>query len=207
MDRKSLRRKKIISYKNMGDKLSIVNNTCHLCKSIITLEDFHPCKNKIINNNTKAKKNKGKKAKFCKKIFCMNCYEKYFPGYKINSSFNENLNCPSCEGLCRCKICTKNKEIQDLENENLILLGKKTDDAIVNLNNNNKKNKKDNLMSKIEKMRNQIRNIFPNIDNENKLNKDKNNKIIPLIEPSEFQLIKQYNININEILNKKIELQ
>ena len=116
-----------------------------------------------------------------------------------------NLNCPSCEGLCLCKICAKNKERQDLENENLILLGKKTNDSIVSLN-INKKNKRDNLISKIEKMRNQIRNIFPNIDNEIKSNKDKNNKIIPLIEPSVFQLIRQYNLNINEIINNKNEL-
>ena len=200
MDKKSLRCKKIISYKNMGDKLSIVNNTCHLCKSIITLEDFHPCKNKIINNNNKAKKNKGKKAKFCNKIFCMNCYEKYFPLYIINSNFNINLNCPSCEGLCPCKVCAKNKERQDLENENLILLGKKTNETNTN---NNKKNKKDNLTLRIEKLGNKIRTIFPNIDSELKFNREKNGKVIPLIEPSEFQLIKQYNLNINKIINNK----
>ena len=38
MEKKSLRTKKIISYKNMGDKLSIVSNTCHLCKSIIKVK-------------------------------------------------------------------------------------------------------------------------------------------------------------------------
>ena len=56
MDKKNLRCKKIISYKNMGDKLSLVNNTCHLCKSIITLEDFHPCNNKIFNTHTSKNK-------------------------------------------------------------------------------------------------------------------------------------------------------
>ena len=197
MDKKSLRCKKIISYKNMGDKLSIVNNTCHLCKSIITLDDFHPCKNKIFNTiNSKTKKNKGKKAKFCNKIFCMNCYEKYFPNYIINSQFNMNLNCPSCEGLCLCKICAKNKEKKDLEDETLILLGKKKSITPTN----NKKNKKDNLVNKIEKLGNKIKNVFPNIDVENR-NKEKNSKVIPLIEPSEFQLIKQYNLNLNKVIN------
>ena len=201
MDKKSLRCKKIISYKNMGDKLSIVNNTCHICKSILTLDDFHPCKNKILsdnNNNTKNKKNKSKKVKFCKKIFCMNCYEKYFPNYIINSKFNLNLNCPSCEGLCLCNACAKNKEKRDLENENLILLGKK---RINNTPIKNKKNKKDSLIIKIEKLANKIKNIFPNIDIECRANKEKNCKMIPLIEPSEFQLIKQYNLNLNKNIN------
>ena len=198
MEKKNLRCKKIISYKNMGDKLSIVNNTCHLCKSIITLDDFHPCKNKICNiTNIKNKKNKGKKVKFCNKIFCMNCYEKYFPNYIINSKFNINLNCPSCEGLCLCKICAKNKEKKDLEDE-LFLLGRKK--SI--LANNDKKNKKDNnLVLKIEKLGNKIKNIFPNIDGESRANKEKYCKVIPLIEPSEFQLIKQYNLNLNKIIN------
>ena len=196
MEKKSLRTKKIISYKNMGDKLSIVSNTCHLCKSIITLEDFHPCKNKIIYN-TKSKKNKSKKAKFCNKIFCINCYEKYFPNYIINSEFNLNLNCPSCEGLCFCKICVKNKEKQDLEDENLILLGQKRCNSV----NNNKKNKQDNINLRIQKLANKIKSIFPNIDSECKLNKEKNTKIIPLIDPSEFGLIKQYNLNLNKIIN------
>ena len=54
---KSLRRSKIISYKNVGDRLSLVNNTCHLCKSTITQKDFHPCMNKIVNTlNNKSKK-------------------------------------------------------------------------------------------------------------------------------------------------------
>ena len=196
MEKKNLRCKKIISYKNMGDKLSIVNNTCHLCKSIITLDDFHPCKNKIYSNNNKNKKSKGKKAKFCKKIFCMNCYEKYFPNYLVNSKFNMNLNCPSCEGLCLCKACAKNKEKQDLENENLILLGKKRSSTP----SNNKVNKKDSLVLKIEKLGNKIKTIFPNIEGENRTNK-KNYIMIPLIEPSEFQLIKQYNLNLNKIIN------
>ena len=198
MDKKNLRCKKIISYKNMGDKLSLVNSTCHLCKSIITLEDFHPCKNKIFynninNNSSKLKKNKTKKQKKCNKIFCMNCYEKYFQIYLINSQFNSNsnLNCPSCEGLCTCKVCSKNKERQDLENENLILLNNKK-----NIINNNK-SKKDSLNLKAEKLGNIIKSIFPNIDGESKMNKEKNSKIIPLIEPSEFQLIKQYNLNLS----------
>ena len=197
MEQKSLRCKKTISYKNMGDKLSIVSNTCHLCKRFMTLENFHPCKNKIININNKAKKNKGKKAKFCNKIFCMNCYEKYFPNYIINSQFNISLNCPSCEGLCPCKICSKNKEKQDLENENLILLGKKRNVST----NNNKKNKTNNFNLKFEKLANIIKNIFPNIDSESKFNKEKNIKMTPLIEPSEFGLIKQYNLNLNKIIN------
>ena len=200
MEKKSLRSSKIISYKNVGDKLSIVNSTCHLCKSTITIKDFHPCKNKIIYNvNNKSKKNRGKNIKSCNKIFCMNCYEKYFPSYIVNSKFNINLNCPSCEGLCTCKICAKNKEKQEIENENMILLGIKT-----NLNDNinnikNKKPQKDRLNSKIERMACKIKNIFPNIDSEAKFNKEKNNKIIPLIEPNEFQIIKQYNLNLNKI--------
>ena len=199
MAKKNLRIKKVISYKNMGDKLSIVNNTCHLCKSIITLEDFHPCKNKILNNiyYSKTKKIKGKKVKYCNKIFCMNCYKKYFPNYIINSKFNVNLNCPSCEGLCLCKICSKTKEKQFLENENFISLGKKRNNSVKE----NKKNKKDSLTIKIEKLGNKIKHIFPNIDSENRINKEKNRKIIPLIEPSEFQLIKQYNLNLNKIIN------
>ena len=51
-------------------------------------------------------------------------------------------------------------------------------------------------------MGNKIRNIFPNIDNEIKLNIKKNTKMIPLIEPNEFQLIKKYNLNLNKIINK-----
>ena len=198
MDKKNLRCKKIISYKNMGDKLSLVNNTCHLCKSIITLEDFHPCNNKIFNTHTsKNKKNRTKRVKLCNKIFCMNCYEKYFPNYIVNSKFNLNLNCPSCEGYCFCKICKKNKKRKEFENENLILMGNKRNNS-----SNNKKVKKDSLILKIEKMGNKIRNIFPNIDNEIKLNIKKNTKMIPLIEPNEFQLIKQYNLNLNKIINK-----
>ena len=130
----------------------------------------------------------------------MNCYEKYFPNYIINSKFNINLNCPSCEGLCLCKICAKNKEKKDLEDETLILLGKKKN----NTPTNNKKNKKDNLVIKIEKLGNRIKTIFPNIDGESRVNKEKNCKVIPLIEPSEFQLIKQYNLNLNKIFNNII---
>ena len=194
MEKKSLRCKKKISYKNMGDKLSLVNNTCHLCKSIITLEDFHPCKNKIINiinAKSKSKKNRSKKAKYCNKIFCMNCYKKYFPNYKINSKY-----CPSCEGLCTCKICTKNKERQELENENLILLGNKRSSS-----NKNKNIRNDSLISKIENLGKRIRAIFPNIDNETKFNREKSVKMIPLIDPNEFQLIKQYNLNLNKFIN------
>ena len=204
MDKKSLRRTKIISYKNVGDKLSIVNNTCHLCKSTITLNDFHPCMNKIYYTvNNKSKKNKNKNFKSCNKIFCKNCYEKYFPSYIENSKFNKNLKCPSCEGLCSCKICAKNKEKKDIENENFILLGKKINLIENDSNNNNKKLQKDKLISKIEKMANKIKSIFPNIEAEMKLNKEKNNKIIPLIEPNEFQIIKQYNLNLNKIINNE----
>ena len=202
MEKKSLRNSKIISYKNMGDKLSIVNNTCHLCKSTMTIKDFHPCKNKIVYHvNNKSKKNRGKNIKSCNKIFCMNCYEKYFPSYIVNSKFNINLNCPSCEGLCTCKICAKNKEKQEIENENMILLGIKTNlnDCINNVK--NKKPQKDRLNSKIERMAFKIKNIFPNIDSEAKFNKEKNNKIIPLIEPNEFQIIKQYNLNLHSLFD------
>ena len=201
MEKKSLRRTKIISYKNVGDKLSIVNSTCHLCKSTITLNDFYPCMNKIYYSvNNKSKKNKSKSFKSCNKIFCKNCYEKYFPGYIENSKFNNNLKCPSCEGLCTCKICAKNKEKQDIESENLILLGKKI--SLEDNNNvNNKKQIKDKLNLKIERMANTIKSIFPNIDAETRLNKEKNSKIIPLIEPNEFQIIKQYNLNLNKIMD------
>ena len=198
MEKKSLRRSKIISYKNVGDKLSIVNNTCHLCKSTVTMKDFHPCKNKIIiSPNNKSKKNRGKNIKTCNKIFCMNCYEKYFPSYIINSKFNINLNCPSCEGLCTCKICAKNKEKQEIENENMILLGIKTN--LTDNNNKNKKPQKDKLITKIERMALKIKSIFPNIDSEAKFNKEKNGKTIPLIEPNEFQIIKQQSLNLNKI--------
>ena len=202
-NKKSLRRNKIISYKNVGDKLSIVNNTCHLCKSTITIKDFHPCMNKIASSvNSKSKKNRGKNTKLCNKIFCMNCYEKYFPSYIVNSKFNMNLNCPSCEGLCMCKICAKNKEKQEIENENMILLGLKTNlNDSLNNNKNNKKPQKDKLSTKMERLAGKIKSIFPNIDSEAKFNKEKNNKIIPLIEPNEFQIIKQYNLNLNKINN------
>ena len=70
MEKKSLRRSKITSYKNVGDKLSIVSNTCHLCKSTITIKDFYPCKKKIISSsNNKSKKNRGKNIKTCIKYF------------------------------------------------------------------------------------------------------------------------------------------
>ena len=200
---KSLRRTKIISYKNVGDRLSLVNNTCHLCKSTITQKDFHPCMNKIVNTlNNKSKKNRGKNVKLCNKIFCMNCYEKYFPSYIVNSKFNINLKCPSCEGLCTCKICAKNKEKQEIENENMILLGIKTNlnDNISNIK-NNKKPIKDKLSTRIERIAEKIKRIFPNIDSEAKYNKEKNNKVIPLIEPNEFQILKQYNLNLNKINN------
>ena len=200
---KSLRRSKIISYKNVGDRLSLVNNTCHLCKSTITQKDFHPCMNKIVNTlNNKSKKNRGKNVKLCNKIFCMNCYEKYFPSYIVNSKFNINLKCPSCEGLCTCKICAKNKEKQEIENENMILLGIKTNlnDNLSNIK-NNKKLIKDKLSTRIERIAEKIKRIFPNIDSEAKYNKEKNNKVIPLIEPNEFQILKQYNLNLNKINN------
>ena len=89
------------------------------------------------------------------------------------------------------------KKKQDLENENLILLGKKRSSTP----SNNKVNKKDSLVLKIEKLGNKIKTIFPNIDGENRANREKNYKMIPLIEPSEFQLIKQYNLNLNKIIN------
>ena len=201
-NKKSLRRSKIISYKNVGDRLSLVNNTCHLCKSTITQKDFHPCMNKIVNSvNNKSKKNRGKNIKLCNKIFCMNCYEKYFPSYIVNSKFNINLKCPSCEGLCTCKICAKNKEKQEIENENMILLGIKTN---LNDNNKNKKSQKDKLITKIERMASKIKSIFPNIDSEAKFNRERNSKIIPLIEPNEFQIIKQYSLNLNKINTKTI---
>ena len=205
MEQKSLRRKKLISYKHVGDKLSMVNYTCHLCKSTMTMENFHPCTNKIMYTfGGKSKKNRGKGLKTCNKIFCMNCYEKYFPNYLENSKFNMNLHCPSCEGLCTCKACEKNKKIHDIENENMILLGLKT-----NLNekinsNKNKKPQKDKLNSKIERLALKIKSIFPNIDSEAKFNKEKNSKTIPLIEPNEFQIIKQYNLNLNKINNNNI---
>ena len=199
-NKKNLRRNKIISYKNVGDKLSIVNNTCHLCKSIITIKDFHPCKNKILPSvNSKSKKNRGKNIKLYNKIFCMNCYEKYFPSYIVNSKFNMNLNCPSCEGLCMCKICAKNKEKQEIENENMILLGLKTNlNDSLNNNKNNKKPQKDKLNTKIERGE-KYGKSWTKDDSEAKFNKEKNNKIIPLIEPNEFQIIKQYNLNLNKI--------
>ncbi len=50
-------------------------------------------------------------------------------------------------------------------------------------------------------MANTIKSIFPNIDAETRLNKEKNSKIIPLIEPNEFQIIKQYNLNLNKIMD------
>jgi len=180
----------------MGSKLSIANNTCHLCKSIITVEDCHPCKNKNMSPiMIKNKKNKNKKPKNCNKLFCRNCYEKHFPSYFINSKFNTELNCPSCEGLCNCKICLKNKERQQLENDNLLLLGNKRNIS-GNNNLNNRKDKKEGLIARLEKMGNKIRSIFPNIDNENKYGKDKNSKVIPVVEPNEFSLLKQYSLNL-----------
>ena len=53
----------------------------------------------------------------------------------------------------------------------------------------------------MERLAGKIKSIFPNIDSEAKFNKEKNNKIIPLIEPNEFQIIKQYNLNLNKINN------
>ena len=83
---KNLRRRKNISYKNVGDRFCLVNNNCHLCKSIITFDNYFTCKNtnifQSINNKT-SEKNKFKN--HCNKIFCMNCYKKYFPEYLINS--------------------------------------------------------------------------------------------------------------------------
>ena len=109
--KKSLRENKIISYKNVGDKLCVVKNTCHLCKRMITFDNFHPCKNIIIKEKSEKIKKKYKVKKFCNKIFCMNCYERYFPAYIINNSnVNENLFCPCCKGLCFCNACNKTKQ-------------------------------------------------------------------------------------------------
>ena len=84
----------------------------------------------------------------------------------------------------------------------MILLGMKTNlNDNLNNNKNNKKPQKDKISTKIERLALKIKSIFPNIDSEAKFNKEKNSKTIPLIEPNEFQIIKQYNLNLNKINN------
>ena len=182
--KRSLRQSKIISYKNVGDKLCVVESTCHLCKRIITLDNFYPCKNVIISKKSEKFKKKYKTKKYCNKIFCMNCYEKYFPSYIINNSkINENLFCPSCEGLCFCNVCNK------------INLKK-------NLRIRNKENNYSNEFN-FESLRNKIRDLFPNIDLElDDLNNQKNGKSIALIEENELKLIKEYNLQLNQEYTK-----
>lgn len=221
MEKKNLRGKKIISYKNVGDKLSLANNTCHLCKSIITLEDFHPCKNKfchiVKSRNSKNKKHRTKKINCCNKIFCMNCYKNHFPSYFINSQLNTDLNCPSCAGYCSCKVCKKNKEkiseIVDEENNHKTcdnngvkkLLSKKRKSLKYRRDIPNIDMKKNRLGKKIFDLKNKIKKLFPNIEDEIK-NEENGNNILgseiivrPLIDPSEFEKIKEYNIKLSQL--------
>lgn len=223
MEKKSLRGKRIISYKNVGDKLSLANNTCHLCKSIITLEDFHPCKNKfchIMNNrNNKNKKHKTKKIICCNKIFCMNCYKNHFPNYFVNSQINTELNCPSCEGYCTCKVCEKNREkiseideagdsknISVIKGEKKFLSIKRKSLKIKKIDFNGERRNK--ICKKIIDMKKKIKKLFPEIENE--IKNEKNGRVMndddyirkqPLIDPSELEKIKEYNIKLQELVS------
>jgi hypothetical protein len=67
-------RKKRIEYDKLGQRKTLSNSQCHQCRNMIPLSNEIICKGKGSEGNRKEKN-----SKICKKRFCSDCLEKFYP--------------------------------------------------------------------------------------------------------------------------------
>jgi len=94
-------RKKKIDFNNIGDRLSLTDHTCHICKLLVNIKNIKKCENLKYKEKNKKKK--------CGKDFCINCLKNYFPNY-INNINNLDWKCPCCKNECNCTACKNSKK-------------------------------------------------------------------------------------------------
>ena len=153
-------RKKKIDFNNIGDRLSLTDHTCHICKLLVNIKNIKKCDNLKFKEKNKKKK--------CGKDFCINCLKNYFPNY-INNINNLDWKCPCCKNECNCTACKNSKKkvlniLSDQKNNN-----NNNEITLIenNMNNNNNYNNNNNNNYN-----------FNNIINNNNNNKDDMNNII-----------------------------